>query len=99
MSWTELKTRFDFNNLYFISPYCSYHELMVMDAQEGEEKFQTKLKQATWGLHLFRVSVALQEYMSERRQRITIRGLSPVDGSAESKYLLEEIAKVKLSPL
>uniref|UniRef100_A0A0A9EC65 Uncharacterized protein n=1 Tax=Arundo donax TaxID=35708 RepID=A0A0A9EC65_ARUDO len=32
--------------------------------------------------------------MGERRQRITVRTEAPVDYVAESKYLLEEIAKL-----
>lgn len=57
-----------------------------------------KLKEAMWVPHLFRVSVAQTEYMSEKRQRITVRAQAPVDWAAESKYLLEEMSKMKLSP-
>lgn len=63
----------------------------------GEENsYQMKLKEATWVPHLFRVSVAQHEYNNEKRQRITLRGVAPVDFAAESKLLLEEISK-KLS--
>ena len=52
-----------------------------------------KLKEATWAPHLFRVSVTQNEYNNEKRQRITVRGVAPVDFAAESKFLLEEISK------
>ena len=59
--------------------------------------FQLKLKEATWIPHLFRVSVVQNEYMGEKRQRITVRSESPVDYSAEARYQLEEIAKLTSS--
>lgn len=56
-----------------------------------------KLKEATWVPHLFRVSVVPQEYNNEKRQRITVRTVAQVDYAAESRFLLEEIAKMKVS--
>ncbi|XP_077222798.1 replication protein A 70 kDa DNA-binding subunit B-like [Tasmannia lanceolata] len=77
---------------------CTADELDSMKSEEGGEKsFQVKLKEAMWVPHLFRVSVAQSEYMNEKRQRITIRAQSPVDWSAESRYLLEEISKMTTS--
>ncbi|KAI3412453.1 Replication protein A subunit [Psidium guajava] len=77
---------------------CPADELNQLKSQENEENpYQLKLKQATWVPHLFRVSVAQHEYMSEKRQRITVRGVAPVDFAAESRFLLEEIAKQKAS--
>ncbi|GMY15506.1 replication protein A 70 kDa DNA-binding subunit B [Fagus crenata] len=68
------------------------------DDKEGEENsFQLKLKQATWNPHLFRVSVAQNEYNNEKRQRITVRAVAPVDFAAESRFLLEEISKMRAS--
>ncbi|KAK3029950.1 hypothetical protein RJ639_038178, partial [Escallonia herrerae] len=65
---------------------CSADELDKMKSQEGEgNHFQLKLKEATWVSHLFRVSVTPQEYNNEKRQRITIRAVAPVDFAAESK--------------
>jgi replication factor A1 len=55
------------------------------------------LKQATWNSHLFRVSVAQNEYNNEKRQRITVRAVAPVDFAAESRFLLEEISKMRVS--
>lgn len=52
-----------------------------------------KLKEVTWVPHLLRVSVAQQEYNNEKRQRVTVRAVAPVDFAAESKFLLEEISK------
>ncbi|KAJ4713205.1 Replication protein A subunit [Melia azedarach] len=76
---------------------CSADELDRLKSQMGEENsYQMKLKEATWVPHLFRVSVAQHEYNNEKRQRITLRGVAPVDFAAESKLLLEEISK-KLS--
>ncbi|KAK1297102.1 hypothetical protein QJS10_CPB15g01423 [Acorus calamus] len=72
-------------------------ELDRIKREEGEEKYQLKLKEATWVPHLFRVSVAQSEYMNEKRQRITVRTQSPIDYAIESRYLLEEISKIKIS--
>lgn len=66
-------------------------------SQEGETAYQMKLKEATWVPHLFRVSVATQEYNNEKRQRITVRAIAPVDYAAESKYLLEEMSKMNIA--
>ncbi|XP_020700533.1 replication protein A 70 kDa DNA-binding subunit B [Dendrobium catenatum] len=76
---------------------CSADELYRIKSEEGEEKFQLKLKEATWIPHLFRVSVSLSEYMNERRQRITVRAQAPIDCSAEMRYMLEEISKISIS--
>lgn len=59
--------------------------------------YQFKLKEATWVPHLLRVSVTQNEYMNEKKQRITVRSVAPVDFAAESKFLLEEISKMKVS--
>ncbi|XP_008794277.2 replication protein A 70 kDa DNA-binding subunit B-like [Phoenix dactylifera] len=72
-------------------------ELDRIKTEEGDEKYQLKLKEATWVQHLFRVSVTQSEYMNERRQRITIRSQATIDFSAESRYLLEEISKMSIS--
>ncbi|XP_039116942.1 replication protein A 70 kDa DNA-binding subunit B-like [Dioscorea cayenensis subsp. rotundata] len=76
---------------------CTADELNRIKSEEGDDKYQLKLKEATWVPHLFRVSVAQTEYMNEKRQRITVRAHAPLDCSAESRYLLEEIAKMSLS--
>ncbi|XP_009773896.1 replication protein A 70 kDa DNA-binding subunit B-like [Nicotiana sylvestris] len=75
----------------------SADELDKLKSEEGETVYQMKLKEATWVPHLFRVSVAPQEYNSEKRQRITVRAVAPVDYAAESKYLLEEMSKMNIS--
>ncbi|KAF3551527.1 hypothetical protein DY000_02000346 [Brassica cretica] len=75
---------------------CTADELNVLKSEEGEgNEFQTKLKEATWSSHLFRVSVSQQEYNSEKRQRITVRGVAPVDFAAETRLLLQDISKNK----
>ncbi|KAF7806265.1 replication protein A 70 kDa DNA-binding subunit B [Senna tora] len=77
---------------------CSANELDNLRSQMGEENsYQMKLKQATWTPHLFRVSVSQNEYMNEKRQRITARAVAPVDFAAESRFLLEEISKMRVS--
>uniref|UniRef100_A0ACD5TVT4 Uncharacterized protein n=1 Tax=Avena sativa TaxID=4498 RepID=A0ACD5TVT4_AVESA len=73
---------------------CSADDLYRIRKEEGDDRFQLKLKEATWVPHLFRVSVAQNEYMGEKRQRITVRSESPVDFAAEARYQLEEIAKL-----
>lgn len=76
---------------------CSADELDKMKSQDDESAYQMKLKEATWVPHLFRVSVTTQEYNNERKQRITVRAVAPIDYAAESKYLLEEISNLKVS--
>ncbi|KAM1081147.1 hypothetical protein ACFX2I_015634 [Malus domestica] len=77
---------------------CSADELDKLKSQDGDEnEFQQKLKEATWVPHLFRVSVTLNEYNNEKRKRITARAVAPVDFAAESRFLLEEISKMKAS--
>lgn len=70
---------------------------MDFEIVKEESAFLMKLKEATWAPHLFRVSVTPHEYNNERRQRITVRAVASVDYAAESKYLLEEVSKLKLS--
>ncbi|KAK4750457.1 hypothetical protein SAY87_003939 [Trapa incisa] len=75
----------------------SADELDELRSQDSEDNgYQLKLKQVTWVPHLFRVSVALQEFNNERKQRITVRAVAPVDYAAESRFLLEEISKIKV---
>ncbi|KAL9243304.1 hypothetical protein vseg_017206 [Gypsophila vaccaria] len=77
---------------------CSADELDKLKSEEGEEnQYQMKLKEATWVPYHFRVSVAQNEYNNEKRQRITLRSVIPVDFSAETRFLLEEISKAKAS--
>ncbi|KAI3685030.1 hypothetical protein L6452_34261 [Arctium lappa] len=75
---------------------CSADELDKMKSQGDGSDFQLQLKKATWVPHLFRVSVAPREYNNEKRQRITVRAVAPVDFAAESKFLLEEISSMKI---
>ncbi|XP_068656397.1 replication protein A 70 kDa DNA-binding subunit B-like isoform X2 [Aristolochia californica] len=77
---------------------CTADELERMKSENEDGKlFQQKLKEAKWVPHLFRVSVAQHEYNNETRQRITLKAVGPVDWSAESRYLLEEISKMTIS--
>ncbi|NP_001384500.1 Replication protein A 70 kDa DNA-binding subunit B [Zea mays] len=73
---------------------CSADELDRIRKEEGDDSYVLKLKEATWVPHLFRVSVTQHEYNNEKRQRITVRSEAPVEHAAESKYLLEQIAKL-----
>ncbi|KAF0910886.1 hypothetical protein E2562_004843 [Oryza meyeriana var. granulata] len=73
---------------------CSADELDRIRKEEGDDCYLLKLKEATWVPHLFRVSVTQNEYMNEKRQRITVRSEAPVDHAAEAKYMLEEISKL-----
>ncbi|GLT25193.1 hypothetical protein SLA2020_003380 [Shorea laevis] len=69
-------------------------ELDKLKSEEGTMNHQEKLKEATWIPHLFRVSVTQNEYNNEKRQRITVRAVAPIDFAAESKTMLEEIKKL-----
>ncbi|VFQ74982.1 unnamed protein product [Cuscuta campestris] len=73
------------------------NELDRMKSQDGESAYMEKLKEATWVSYIFQVSVAVQEYNSEKKQRITVRGVAPVDYAEESKYLFEEMAKMNVN--
>ncbi|CAI9266842.1 unnamed protein product [Lactuca saligna] len=74
---------------------CSADELDSLKSQGDGSDFQLQLKKATWVPYLFRVSVQPREYNNEKRQRITVRSVAPVDFAAESKFLLEEISSMK----
>ncbi|KAJ4972807.1 hypothetical protein NE237_005981 [Protea cynaroides] len=75
---------------------CTADELDRMKS-EDMDAYGSKLKEATWVPHLFRVSVTQNEYMNEKRQRITARAEAPLDFAAESRYLLEEISRMQVS--
>ncbi|XP_043704466.1 replication protein A 70 kDa DNA-binding subunit B [Telopea speciosissima] len=75
---------------------CTADELDRMKS-EDMDAYNLKLKEATWVPHLFRVSVAQNEYMNEKRQRITARTQALLDFAAESRYLIEEISKMQVS--
>nr|XP_043636606.1 replication protein A 70 kDa DNA-binding subunit B [Erigeron canadensis] len=74
---------------------CSADELDKMKSQDDLSEFQTQLKKATWVPHLLRVMVAPREYNNEKKQRITVKSVAPVDFAAESKFLLDEISSMK----
>ncbi|XP_023762103.1 replication protein A 70 kDa DNA-binding subunit B [Lactuca sativa] len=74
---------------------CSADELDSLKSQGDGSDYQLQLKKATWVPLLFRVSVQPREYNNEKRQRITVRSVAPVDFAAESKFLLEEISSMK----
>lgn len=77
---------------------CPADELDMLKSQEGEENlYLTRLKEATWEPKTFRVSVAQNEYNNEKRQRITVRAVAPLDYAAETSFLLGEISKMKSS--
>ncbi|XP_007037579.2 PREDICTED: replication protein A 70 kDa DNA-binding subunit B [Theobroma cacao] len=77
---------------------CPADELDKLKSKEGEmNAYQQKLKEATWVPHLFRVSVTQNEYNNEKRQRITVRAVAPIDFAEESRFLLEEIKKMRNS--
>ncbi|XP_010483760.1 PREDICTED: replication protein A 70 kDa DNA-binding subunit D-like [Camelina sativa] len=72
---------------------CSADELNKLRSEEGEvNEYQTKLKEATWSCHAFRVSVTQNEYNGEKRQRVTVKGVAPVDFAAETRLLLQDIS-------
>ncbi|CAH8389644.1 unnamed protein product [Eruca vesicaria subsp. sativa] len=73
---------------------CSADELNKLRSEGGDvNEFQTKLKEATWSSHVFRISVTQNEYNGEKRQRITVKAVAPVDFAAESRILLQDISK------
>ncbi|KAI5066413.1 hypothetical protein GOP47_0019037 [Adiantum capillus-veneris] len=71
-------------------------KLAEIRSQDGEMKaYSDELKKAVWVPYVLRVSVVQSEYMNEKRQRITVRSISSVNWEEESKYLLEQITKMK----
>ncbi|CAH8305494.1 unnamed protein product [Eruca vesicaria subsp. sativa] len=73
---------------------CSADELNKLRSEGGEvNEFQTKLKEATWSSHVFRIGVTQNEYNGEKRQRVTVKGVAPVDFAAEARLLLQDISK------
>jgi replication factor A1 len=71
----------------------SHHFDVYICLQEGEvNEYQTKLKEATWSSHVFRVSVTQNEYNGEKRQRVTVKGVAPLDFAAETRLLLQDIS-------
>nr|VDC58757.1 unnamed protein product [Brassica rapa] len=73
---------------------CSADELNKLRSEGGEvNEFQTRLKEATWSSHVFRISVTQNEYNGEKRQRVTVKGVAPVDFAAEARLLLQDISK------
>ncbi|KAL7223112.1 hypothetical protein ACSBR1_024732 [Camellia fascicularis] len=75
-----------FNEQAEIIVGCSADVLDNLKSQEGEKhSFQLKLKEVTWVPHIFRVSVTPHKHMNEKRQRITVRAVGPVDFAAESR--------------
>ncbi|KAF6165037.1 hypothetical protein GIB67_000621 [Kingdonia uniflora] len=75
---------------------CSADELEKMKSQDPDS-FHLKLKEATWTPYLLRVGVTQNEYMNQKRQRISVKIIAPIDFVAESKFLLEEISKLQAS--
>ncbi|KAE8681415.1 Replication protein A 70 kDa DNA-binding subunit B [Hibiscus syriacus] len=77
---------------------CSAEELDELKSEQGDiDGYRQKLKEATWVPHLFRVSVSQNEYNNEKRQRITVRAVAPINFAEESKFLLEDIKKMRNS--
>ncbi|KAK5846295.1 Replication A 70 kDa DNA-binding subunit [Gossypium arboreum] len=75
---------------------CSADELDKLKSEQGDiDGYQQKLKEATWVPHLFKVSVTQNEYNNEKRQRITVRAVAPINFAEESRFLLEEIKKMR----
>ncbi|KAL4281325.1 hypothetical protein GQ457_03G017910 [Hibiscus cannabinus] len=74
---------------------CSAEELSKLKSEQGDiDGYQQKLKEATWVPHLFRVSVTQNEYNNEKRQRITVRAVAPINFAKETKFLIEDIKKM-----
>lgn len=72
---------------------CSADELDKLKSQEEEgNEYQMKLKEASWAPYTLRVSVAQNEYMNEKRQRITVRAVAPLNCAAETSFLLAQIS-------
>ena len=55
------------------------------------------MKDAIWVPNLFQIIVAQHEYKNEKRQWITARAVVQDDFEAESRFLLDEISKMKTS--
>lgn len=72
----------------------SADNLSEMRNQAGDDnQYQNAVRKAMWQPCVYRISAAQTEYMSEKRQRLTVRTVVPVDWVAESKHLLAKITK------
>ncbi|XWS37265.1 hypothetical protein CRYUN_Cryun19dG0028600 [Craigia yunnanensis] len=77
---------------------CSADELDKLKSKEGDLiAYQQKLKEATWVPHLLRVCVTQNEYNNEKRQRITVKAVAPINFAEETRFLLEDIKKIRNS--
>lgn len=73
--------------------YYDLSNLLGCGPQDPQDKvYEHVLKKASWVPRLLVVSVAQSEYQGEKRQRITVRSVGPVDWAAECKLVLEKIA-------
>ena len=65
------------------------------DLQAGDDnhEYERFVRKAMWQPRVYRISAAQTEYMSEKRQRLTVRTVMPVDWVAECKHLLVKMAK------
>ena len=62
--------------------------------QAGEDnQYEKAVRKAMWQPRVYRISAAQTEYMGEKRQRLTVRTVVPVDWVAESKNLLAKMVK------
>lgn len=71
-------------------------ELSDLKEEDDEQrKYKAVLTNASWKYYNMRLSVEMNEYNNEKRQRIKVRSLSQVDWAGESAYLLAQIEKLK----
>ncbi|KAG0625162.1 hypothetical protein M758_2G032500 [Ceratodon purpureus] len=72
----------------------SADNLSEMRSQAGEDnQYEKAVRKAMWQPRVYRISAAQTEYMGEKRQRLTVRTVVPVDWVAESKNLLAKMVK------
>lgn len=72
----------------------SANKLSEMRNQAGDDnhEYERAVRKAMWQPRVYRISAAQTEYMGEKRQRLTVRTVMPVDWIAESKHLLAKIS-------
>jgi replication factor A1 len=64
-----------------------------VQAAADDHQYEQAVRKAMWQPSVYRISAAQTEYMGEKRQRLTVRTVMPVDWVAESKHLIAKMAK------
>ena len=77
---------------------CTADELAAdkeAGTEEGSARLEETIKGCMWSDWKMRVMTKSREYQGERKLRITVQDISPINYEDESKLLLQRIAALK----